>query len=389
MEHAILSPSGASRWLNCTRSARLEQQFPDTAGEAAREGTLAHKLAELLIRQASGQIKSSDYKRQLKAIQSEKLYDNAMLDHCDQYAVYVMERFCEQQVRTKDALMFLEQKLNLTDYVPEGFGTGDVIIIADGVMDIIDLKYGKGVPVSAEQNRQMMLYSLGALREFDFMYDIQVVRMTIYQPRLDTISTWEMNVSDLRKWAKDELIPRARMAFDGEGEFTPGVHCQFCKAKAVCRANADYQMQVIRDEFPDPDLLTDEEVSNILERTKGVQNWLTAVGDHAMKEALNGKKWPGFKLVEGRSNRVYVDQDQVAKKLIESGFDKEVIFQEPKLLGITAMEKEITKPVFSSVLDGLILKPAGKPTLVPESDKRPELSGVEAAQRDFESIESE
>jgi hypothetical protein len=386
-QHAILSPSGASRWLACTPSARLEEGFPDRSGEAAKEGTLAHSLGELIIRAKEQLITKPKYQVELASIKKNSLFEDNMFDYAEDYALFVLERFAEAQSRTKDAQLFLEQKLNLTDYVPEGFGTGDAIIIADGVLDIIDLKYGKGVPVTAEENKQMMLYSLGALKQFDFLYAIDSVRMTIYQPRLDSISTYEMTVTDLHHWAKTELVPKARLAFDGEGEFVPGKHCQFCKAKAVCKANADEQLQLAKYDFAKETLLKDEEISDILSRADAFKKWVTAVEEYALIEAVeNNKKWPEFKLVEGRSNRIYSDETAVAKVLVEKGFEEDKLYTK-KLLGITAMEKAITKAEFNTLLNPFIIKPPGKPTLVPVSDKRPEYNSVEGAIADFQNIE--
>lgn len=384
--HAVLSPSAAERWLNCTPSARLEQEFPDKGNQAADEGTLAHALGELLIRQRLARISEVFFANQLDFIQASKLYEAEMYEYCDQYATFVMEKFSEAQSHTKDALLFLEQKLNLTDYIPDGFGTGDVVIIADKVLEIVDLKYGKGVPVSAERNKQMMLYALGALREFDFIFDIAIVRMTIYQPRLDSVSTYEMSVEELREWAETELIPRAALAFDGIGHYVPGPHCRFCKAKAVCKAHAQMNLELAKYDFLDPALLTDYEIADILKKADAFTSWITSVQEHALTEAVNNnKEWPGYKLVEGRSNREYLDEQLVAQKLVAEGIKEEKIYSK-KLLGITAMEKGIGKKVFSSLLSDLVVKPPGKPTLVTEDDKRPAYNSYEAAKRDFSNI---
>ena len=383
MAHALLSPSSASRWLSCTPSARLEQSFPDSSGEAAREGTLAHSLGELILRHWFGLIDEPNYTHCLALIQSDPLYNEDLNSHAQAYASFVIASFEAARDTTKDALIEIEKSLNLTDYVPEGFGTGDAVIIADGVLDIIDLKYGKGVRVSCEGNKQMMLYGLGALREFDFMYAIHTVRLTIYQPRLDNISSWEISVDDLRRWADEVLIPRAALAFEGRGDFAPGDHCRFCKVKPQCKALADQQLEIAKHDFESAELLTDADIADILERADTFTNWIKAVQDFAFDQAVNhGKKWPGFKLVEGRSNRIYVDQDRVAKKLILEGYGEDVIYTK-SLLGITAMEKTITKKVFDSVLSGLVIKPAGKPTLVPESDKRSEFNTAANAANDF------
>jgi hypothetical protein len=382
-QHAILSPSGAERWLSCTPSARLELKFPDKSSEFAREGTLAHSLGELLIKHRTNAISKQKFELEFSRIKADDLYNDSMLDYCDEYATFVMEAYSEALSHTSDAQLFLEQQLNLTDYVPEGFGTGDVVIIADGILTLIDLKYGKGVQVSAENNKQMMLYSLGALREFDFIFSIDTIRMTIYQPRIGNYSTWDIAVKDLRLWAKETLIPLAEMAFKGQGEYVPGKHCQFCKAKGVCKAIADYNMELATYDFQVSALLEDQQVSDILSRAKLFIDWIEAVQDHALNEAVtNGKKWPGFKVVEGRSNRKYADKDKVAQKLIESGFSEEVIY-EKNLLGITAMQTAISKKIFEAELSNLIVKPPGKPTLVPESDKRPEYNSTEKAASDF------
>ena len=383
MGHAVLSPSGASRWLNCTPSARLEQQFPDSSGEAAKEGSLAHELGETILKHHFRLIDFAEYTKALKVIESSKYYNAEMQDHAENYAAFVIETFEAAKAVTKDAVLQIEAQLNLTDYVPEGFGTGDAVIIADGTMNIIDLKYGKGVNVSCENNKQMMLYALGGLRDFDFMYDIQTVCMTIYQPRMDNISTFEMSVADLQAWAENTLKPLATLAFAGKGEFKVGDHCRFCRAKAVCKANANENLELAKYDFAESILLNDAEVADILSRSSAFKAWISSVEEMALTEAVEkGKSWPGYKLVEGRSNRVYSDEDKVANALVREGFAESEIYTR-KILGITAMEKTITKKVFESVLGELIIKPAGKPTLVVESDKRAAWNSAESAKNDF------
>lgn len=387
MSHAVLSPSGAERWLNCTPSVRLEQQFPDNAGQAAAEGTLAHSLGELLLRYALKQVKKFKYEQQLAEIKADPLYDKSMMDHCEDYRDFVLERFYDAKARTKDAVIALEQRIDLTEFVPEGYGTTDSNIIADHILDVVDLKYGKGVPVSAEKNKQMMLYGLGALNAFDLMYDINTVRMTIYQPRIDNISTWEIGVQELREWAETELRPRAKLAFDGAGEFVAGKHCRFCKARGACKANADYNLVLAKYDFREADLLKEEEISDILDRAKNFITWLGGVEDYALDQAVNhGKKWPGYKVVEGRSNRKYSSEDEVAKLLAEKGFKEEVIY-EKSILGIGKMEKAIGKDMFAALLTPLIVKPAGKPALASLSDKRAEYHSNEAAAIEFAEVD--
>lgn len=382
MSHALLSPSGASRWLACTPSARLEQQFPESTSSFAEEGTLAHKLGEYLIKQKLGRVSYSDMDNWEK--QSE-YYSESMLEYCDEYATFVVEQYNTALATTPDAQIFLEQRLDITDYVPEGFGTGDVVIISDGTLTLIDLKYGKGVPVYAENNKQMMLYALGALKEFDFLYDISTVSLTIYQPRIDNTSTWEISVYELLFWAEVELKPRAELAFAGEGEYVPGNHCQFCKAKAVCKALADKNLEIARYDFADPALLSDEEIADILNRYNLFVNWINAVEEYALNEAVKGKIWPGYKLVEGRSNRKYTDENKVAELLLSKHFPEDGIFKKT-LKGITAMEHYLGKKPFDAFLGSLIIKPPGKATLVPASDKRREINNLESAKADFADI---
>lgn len=390
MAHAILSPSAASRWLNCTKSARLEQEFPDKGSTAAAEGTLAHHYGELIIRNRMGwpeevlpKVREKQFKQAVDKVKADKLYNTEMDGYCEDYAVFVMERLAEAQAKTSDAMLFLEQKLDLTKWVPEGFGTSDCCIIADGVMETIDLKYGKGVPVDAVLNKQMMLYALGALESFGFLYDIHTVRMTIYQPRIDNISTWEIEVADLMEWADGELTEKARLAFDGAGDFLPGKHCQFCKAKPKCRALHDYNMELAKHEFKKPDLLADEDIAEVLNRVDLFKNWLKAVEEHALEEAVkNNKLWPGYKVVEGRSVRKYTDEKAVLKQLEGKGFALKVITEPVSILSISKLEKTIGKDNMLMIAD-YVVKPPGKPTLVPVSDKRPQMNTAEAAAADF------
>lgn len=383
-DHAILAPSSASRWLACTPSARLEDQFPDRAGDAAAEGTVAHALGELLLRFAKGDITSRKYSAELKKITASEYYSEEMFDLMCGYRDYVMGEWEKAKRITPDAELLLEKKLDMTEWVEDGFGTGDAQIIADRTLRIIDLKYGKGVVVSAVENKQMMLYALGAIREALVFYNIEDVTMTIYQPRTDNVSDFTVFVKDLLGWAETELKPRAAMAYAGEGEFATGDHCRFCKAKVLCRAFADKQLEIAEYDFKKAELLIDSEVSDMMRRAADFKSWISAVEEYALSEAItNGKQWPGYKLVEGRSNRMYSDQDKVAKTLVESGIPEAIIY-EKKLLGITAMEKAITKKTFSTLLDSLIIKPQGKPTLVVETDKRPEWSSTASAVKDFE-----
>lgn len=384
MAHAILSASGAHRWMSCTPSARLEQQFADQTSNYAEEGTFAHALAELKLSAAiTTSIRPSVYKKKIAERQKHPLYSTGMEDYIDNYVAQVSERFMEAKVKCADTLVLLEQKLDFSEWVEDGFGTGDVVIISDGILEVIDLKYGKGVPVYAQENPQTRLYGLGAIDTFGMLFDFDLVRMTIVQPRLDSTSTEELPVESLLLWAENELRPRAQLAYAGEGEFCAGEHCKFCKAKAQCRARAEANLEMARYDFQEPFLLTNEEIADILARADHLRAWATDVQAYALDQAENhGVKFEGWKLVEGRSNRKYTDAEAVAAALMAAGYDENTIY-EKSLYGITAMEKAIGKKEFGSLLADLVVKPTGKPVLVPATDKRPEISSVQSAVDDF------
>lgn len=386
-DHAILSPSGASRWIACPPSARLELTFPDSAGEAASEGTLAHRLSEAILRYKTKKITRAAYSQELVEIQADRQYQKSMFEYCDQYATFILERYAEAQVHTPDALIFIEQRLDLSAYIEDGFGTGDNIIIADRILDITDLKYGKGVVVSAEDNSQLKVYALGALEKFGHLYDVETVRMTIYQPRVDNYSTYELSVTELTHWAETVLKPSAALAFSGGGNFNPGLHCGFCRARAVCKANADYNLELARHEFEVPVFLEDNDIAEILSRADMFTKWLTSVKAYALKYAVHeGKKWPGYKLVEGRSSRIISDLVAAEEALLKVT-DAATIFSVPELLSVAALETAIGKKKVSEALATLILRPPGKLALVPVSDKRLEFNSLDAAKRDFEDYE--
>lgn len=379
IKHALLSASSAHRWLNCTPSARLTEHIEDTQSVYAAEGNLAHDLAELELKFQLKLITKNTYNKELKKIKANELYSEEMPDEVEKYTDFVFERLTEAQSHTADALIFLEQRLDFSKWVPEGFGTGDCIIIADGTMEVIDLKYGKGVEVSAENNPQMMLYALGALEEYGFIYDINSVRMTIAQPRLNNFSTWEISVNNLLAWAEGELKEKAQAAWEGAGEFVAGDWCMFCKVKATCKARAEAILAISEQyQEQDPRLLTIEEIAEILHKAEEIQSWAKDIQGYALEQARDyGVKFPGWKLVEGRSNRKYTDEDEVATVLINEGFTEEEIYIK-KLKSITDMEKTLGKKRFNTLLKDFIIKPPGKPTLVVESDKRPEINSVEA-----------
>lgn len=374
-KHAVLSASSSHRWLNCSPSARLEQEFEDRETEAAAEGTAAHALCEHKLRRA--------LKRQSRKPISK--YDCEEMDtHTDNYVQFVLETIAQAKEHCADPIINIEQRLDFSCYVPHGFGTGDCIIIADKTLHIIDFKYGQGVLVEAEQNPQMMLYALGALRIYDTLYDIEDVAMTIYQPRRENISTWTITVSNLLSWAENELVPKAKLAFDGKGEYMPGPWCTFCKAAVKCRARAEEKLALAQYEFAQPPMLTDAEIEEILGKLDDLTRWADEIKSYAQDAALNhGKQWHGYKVVEGRSVRKYSDEEAVIEAANAAGYHD--IFRKT-LLPITEMEKLMGKQEFAEVLSGLIIKPAGKPTLVPITDKRPAMT---KANIDFNEIQED
>ncbi len=367
-KHAYLSASSAHRWMQCTRSPDMCSDIKEKDSPYAKEGTDAHSLCEHKVLAALGR-DSPDPAKNLGC------FDQEMDDCSDEYRNFVMEQAAEAGRRCPDPLVLVEERLDFSRWVPEAFGTGDCVIVADGLLTIIDFKYGVGVLVSAEDNPQMRCYALGALDAFGSLYDIQTVRMCIFQPRRDNVSISEIPVEELLKWAEEELMPKAQLAYNGEGEFTAGSHCIFCAAKAVCRARAEYNLELARYELEMPSRLEESEIAGILARIDGLTAWASDVKGYALAQALAGTKYRGFKVVEGRSVRKYTDEDAAAKAVKDAGYDP----YEQKILGITAMTKLLGKKRFAELLDGLVHKPPGKPVLAPESDKRPEMDNIEDA----------
>lgn len=381
-DHALLGPSSAHRWLSCTPSARLEEGLPDTGSSYATEGTLAHRLGELLLR---AEYEGADITEELAEVRADPQYSPAMMEHMEGYAAFVAERYADAKSHCPDPRLYVEQRIDVSEYVPDGFGTTDCVIIADGLMDVIDLKYGAGIPVSAEDNPQMKIYALGCLLAFSLFYDITAIRMTIYQPRLDSVSTAVIDRDKLEAWAEQFLKPRAAQAYAGEGPFAPGeLTCKWCKAGATCKARAEYQLELAAKDFQDAALMDNDEIAEVLERLPGLLAWAKQVKDYAEDAAINhGEKFPGFKVVEGRANRRYVNEGAIARRLKKAGFATADIYKPKELLGITAMEKLVGAKKLAELVGGLIEKPAGSPTLVPMSDKRPELNSAAKAAADF------
>ncbi|HAA9887988.1 TPA_asm: DUF2800 domain-containing protein [Listeria monocytogenes] len=383
--HAKLSASGSSRWLNCTPSIALEAKFPEqrNGGVFAQEGTLAHSFAELLLQKFNGDVAKAEYARKLNRLKKNSLYDASMIDHVEVYTTIVIEKFQEAHAADKNAVLSIEQQLDYSDYARGGFGTGDAVIVGNGVVEIIDLKYGKGVPVSAEENSQLMLYGLGAYNAFELDYDLHTVRMTIVQPRLDDVTEFEMEVSDLLDWAENVVKPAALLADAGKGELNAGPWCKFCRARSICKARAEANLALTSYDFKDPRLLQPDEIAKVLGQVAELKSWVEDVKSFALKEAESGGiEFPGWKLVEGRSNRRYVDAEMVQAMMELEGYSEEELLSK-KLISLTDMEKLIGKKQVSAILGDLIEKPAGKPALVVETDRRQALKLKSDATDDF------
>ena len=371
-QHALLSASGAHRWLNCPPSAVLESREPDSSSAAAEQGTVAHALAEWKLRRALHQAPTSK--------PESDWIDAEMENYTDDYVAFVQEHVLLARETFGDPRVLIEQRLDFSHIVPGGFGTGDCVIIAEPTLQIIDLKYGQGVLVEAERNPQLMLYALGAIHAFGDLYDIETVAVTIYQPRRRNVDTWETSVADLESWAETVVKPKAALAAAGRGKFCPGSWCQFCRIAPTCRVRAEANLALAKREFTPPAELTDAEIADVLARIPQLKTWAADVEAYALSLAVNqGKTWDGFKLVAGRSVRKYTDETAVSEAAEAAGYHD---IYDKRLITLTAMEKLMGKKTFNEVLGGLVVKPVGKPTLVPESDKRPALD-IRSAESEF------
>lgn len=380
-KHALLSASGASRWMACTPSARLEEQFPESTSDYAKEGTLAHEFADVALRFFNGEITAGRLDEiEAKLIKSE-FYSKEMPGQVAKYTDYVQERYNLALKESAEAFMEVEQKVDFSKYVEDGFGTGDNMIVRTGHLEMIDLKYGKGIQVSAENNPQLMLYGLGALAKHKRKYKIKLVTLTIHQPRLDAISSWTISVKELEKWGEKTVKPTAGMAFAGEGHQIPGDHCRFCRAKHACRALKELTDELAAHEFEKPMLLSDREILEAYKSHKIVTDWLKTVAEHVKKEALKGKEWPGYKLVTGPSKRSFIETDLLEDVLLSKGYPKQSIITE-KLKGIGDISNLMSVDEFEELSVDWVIKPEGGPILVPLTDPRPKY-GEDQAAADF------
>ena len=370
-DHALLSPSGSHRWLHCTPSAVLETEFDNKSSPAAAEGTAAHALCE-------HKLKRMLHRRSKRPVSDYN--SDEMEEHTDAYVEFVSELLEKAKQNCKDPLVQVEQRLDLSEYVPGAFGTADCLIIADGILHVIDMKYGLGVLVSAEENPQLKCYGIAALSIYEDLYDIKEVALSIFQPRRENVSTWIISAEELRNWAEKELKPKAQMAFKGEGEYCPGEWCQFCRAAVKCRARAEEKLRIAEEEFKLPPLLTDNEIESILPMLSDITKWANDISAYALEMAVSrGKEWNGYKVVEGRSIRKYADEDAVAEAAKQNGYTD--IYRK-SLITLTEMQKLMGKKKFEEILGSLIIKPPGKPTLVPITDKRQAMN-VSDAKNDF------
>lgn len=383
--HALLSASGAYRWMACTPSARLEESFKEDEESSvfAAEGTFAHELAELEIRYATDKISLNDFVEKKNEVMKHAFYTDEMVEEVDKYVANVLNDWRDAKKEDPFADIIIEDKFDLREWVPDGFGTNDIVIIAGSKLRVRDLKFGKGVKVSAKDNPQLKLYALGALEKHGIIYNIETVELVIDQPRLNNVSVFELTVSELNTWAEEVVIPTAKKAFEGTGEFVPGDHCRFCKAAVRCRALAEKNLEIAKYEFAEPALLDNTQLLDIFERAPAFVTWANKVSAFVSSEAIGGKVFPGYKLVEGRSNRSIANEEAAKFELRKTGLNSDA-YLNSKLKGIGDLEKLLGKAEFAAVVGPYVVKPPGKPTLVSADDPRPAFSSIEQAKKDFE-----
>ena len=383
--HTTLSPSNSHRWLVCTPSAILEREFPDSRSESAEEGTVAHDLAEVELSRFLGRKTERQCDRERATIKRRKNADGgtywgaSMGEYVDEYVSIVTEKFMDAQERDPAATLLLERQLDLTEWVPGGSGYCDAVIVANGTMEVIDFKYGQKVRVDAEDNPQLRLYALGAYASLSWLYDISHAVMTIVQPRNGGVSSEKLRIGELLTWG-DSIKPVAKLAAAGEGETVAGEHCTFCRVAPRCKRLAEYHQEIARHRFANPDLLSDEDIADILGRLDDLTGWANKVKEYALSEARDRKKkWPGWKLVEGKSNRKLTDEGEAMRLLEEAGYTEAQYLKPKEIQGFTNLEKLVGRKKLAELLKSVIVKPPGKPTLAPEDDPRPEFNSAKEA----------
>nr|DAS75314.1 MAG TPA: Protein of unknown function (DUF2800) [Caudoviricetes sp.] len=383
MAHALLGPSSASRWMACPPSVRLCEQFEDVESEYAKEGSLAHEIAELKMKKLIDPgLTSRKFTSAMKKLKDKELYQEEMQGYTDEYVEFIQEQMYSYETTPH---ISVEQKVDFSQYVPGGFGTADCILISNDTLHIIDFKYGKGVPVDAENNAQLLLYALGAYLAYEMIFPIEHIKMSIVQPRLSNICTWECSLDYLLTFAK-KAQEKAVMALNGEGDFNCGEHCKFCKAKAICRERANTNLELAKYEFKAADQLTLEEIGEILQKAQDLAKWAEDLKEYALAESLKGNNVPGWKAVNGRGSRSFKNTDEAIKVLVDNGIAEELLY-ERKYLTLAQMEKTVGKKEFNSLVGDLIAMNVGKPTLVDASDKREAITNRIKAEDEFSVVD--
>ena len=382
-QHALLSASGAHRWLHCTGSPLLEKDFPDSTSVYAQEGTLAHELCELKLMAYTGEITKRKLTSMKTRLMKSELWQPEMDSTSEAYLDYIKDITMSYTVKP---VILTEKKVDFSRYVPEGFGTADCLILAGDTLHVVDYKHGKGVVVDADHNPQMMLYALGAMSELSLLYRFKFVHMTIVQPRVNNISEFTMAADELIEWGEKVVKPKAEAAISGKGEFEAGDWCRFCRAKRQCktRYESNDSLYPALSAQHDPRLITLDELGRYLKRGKDMAAWLEDMKEYALSESLAGAEVPGWKAVEGRGSRVFTDTDEAVDTLIKNGIDESVLY-ERRVLTLAQMEKAVGKKAFGELVGDLVVKNPGKPTLVEESDKRPRISNQPTAADVFNS----
>lgn len=384
-DHALLSASSAHRWMCCPPSAKLEDKLPDTTSEAAAEGTLAHKVCELKLQNYFDTTNMSQRKMnaRIKKLKEDPLWQEEIIGHADTYLDFIKGLAISFDSAPS---VLIEEKVDFSKWVHDGFGTADCLMFQGDTLHVIDFKYGKGVPVSAENNPQLMLYALGAAQEYSMIYSMDQIHLVIVQPRIsDEVSEWTITLDELLQFG-ETAREKAMLALSGSGEFNPGeAQCRFCRARATCRARADKNVKLAFATEKKPDQLTLEEIGEYLQQGEDVARWLSDLKEYALKESLLGHEIAGYKAVEGRGSRAWTDMDKAFDLLISSGTPEEMLY-ERKALSLAQVEKLVGKKDFAAIVGNLVEKKPGKPTLVPESDKRKAITNIVSADEAFGDI---
>lgn len=375
--HALLGASSASRWIKCPPSARLTEHIEENRNSPyALEGEAAHEYSEHLLRTYLSGNDGADVAVVQDFELENEYFNDEMREEVGKYVDYVLNVYETEIENMFSTYMAIETQLDYSDWVPEGFGTGDILIVNDERLHVIDLKYGKGVHVSAEDNSQLKMYALGAFVKFEREYDFRSIVLHICQPRLNNFSTFEIGISDLLKWANNVVVPAAKLAFAGEGEFNAGDHCRWCKVKGNCKARADKHLEALQYDFQDPALIDEEEIGSILHLAQELKTWATDVESYVKKQIMSGKKVDGWKQVAGRSSRKFTDAKAVQVRLEEDFVDENVMYKPKELVSLTNLEKALGKKYFKEYLGDLVEKSEGAPTVVPASDPRKEINTI-------------